>query len=137
VAADRRGFCPTRTSREDRKHLDPKLLRDLYLAREWSAAEIAAELDTSIHQVLRTLHHPRHPGPQGLAPRQRDRNTALQRPAALYQDPDVVALLRRHRVPERPVAGNITERFPNPVEVTRSFLAEAYAEIGSRLGRFY
>ena len=39
-----------RTSREHRKHLDPVHLRELYLVREWSATEIAAELDTSVHR---------------------------------------------------------------------------------------
>lgn len=45
-----------RTSKEQRKHLDPVLLRELYLDREWSATEIAADLDTTVHLVLRTLH---------------------------------------------------------------------------------
>ncbi len=54
--------------------------------------------------------------------------------AALYQDRDVTALLGRHRIPQQPAAGTITERFPTPLEVTRSFLTEAYTEIGLAAG---
>ena len=108
-----------RTSREHRKRLDPVLLRDLYLDREWSAAEIAAELDTTVHLVLRTLHEHGIPVRPGGAPRKRGGDHALRRLTALYQDPDVAALLQRHRIPARPVAGTITERFPTPAPLTR------------------
>lgn len=84
--------------------------------------------------MLRTLHEHGIPVRRGGPPRNRDENTALQRLAALYQDPDVEALLRRYRVPARPIAGTITERFPAPIEITRSFLAEAYTEIGLAAG---
>ena len=53
-----------RTSRENRKQLDPDLLRELYVGPEWTAAEIATELDTSVHQVLRTLHEHGVPVPE-------------------------------------------------------------------------
>jgi transposase-like protein len=119
-----------RTNREHRKRLDPVLLRDLYLTREWSAAEIAAELDTTIQLVLRALHDHGIPVRPSGPPRKRDGDQALRRLTALYQDPDVAALLRRHRIPTRPEAGTITERFPTPVTLTRPFLAEAYSEIG-------
>ena len=108
-----------RTSREHRKHLDPVLLRELYLDREWSATEIAAELDTTIHQVLRTLHEHGIPVRRGGAPRKRDGDPAHARLTALYHDPDVTALLRQHRIPARPMAGTITQRFPTPAPITR------------------
>src|SRR5664280_717414 len=102
-------------------------IRDRYLSREWTSGEIGAdELGTSVQLVLRTLHEHGIPVRRGGAPHKRDNDRALQRLAALYQDPDVLALLRRHRIPERPVPGTITERFPTPADVTRSFLAEAY-----------
>lgn len=123
-----------RTSREDRRHLDPTLLRELYLTREWSATEIAAELDTSYQLVLRSLHDHGIPVRRAGAPRKRDHHRALRRLTALYQDPDVAALLRRHRFPQRPMPGSITERFPTPTPITRSFLAEAYTEIGLAAG---
>jgi len=80
--------------------------------------------------VLRSLHDHGIPVRRGGAPRKRDHDRALRRLTALYHDPDVAALLRRHRIPERPMPGTITERFPTPTPVTRSFLAEAYTEIG-------
>ena len=108
-----------RTSREHRKHLDPELLRDLYVDREWSATQIAAELDTSIQQVLRTLHEHGIPVRRGGAPRKRAQRPRPARLTALYLDPDVAALLHRHRIPARPMAGTITQRFPTPAPITR------------------
>ena len=105
-------------------------MRDLYLTREWTAAEIAAELNTTSQQVLRALHEHGIPVRPGGPPRKRGGDQALQRLTALYQDPDVAALLQRHRIPTRPEAGTITERFPTPVTLTRPFLVEAYTEIG-------
>ena len=119
-----------RTSREHRKQLDPDLLRDRYLNREWSAAAIAAELDTSVHLVLRTLHEHGIPVRRGGPPRRKGGDPAQQRLAALYDDSEVAALLRRHRIPRRPQGGTIAQRFPTPVRITRSFLSAAYAEIG-------
>lgn len=106
------------------------MIGELYLDREWSATEIAADLDTTVHQVLRTLHEHDIPVCKGGAPHKRDGDRALRRLTALYQDPDVTALLRQHRIPERPVAGTITQRFPTPTPITRSFLTTAYGEIG-------
>jgi hypothetical protein len=99
---------------------------------------IAAELDTTIQLVLRALHEHGIPVRRGGAPRTRDTadtreraaDTALRRLTALYQDPDVVALLREHHIPQRPMPGTITERFPTPVPVTREFLTAAYTDIG-------
>lgn len=45
-----------RTKRTHRRQLDVDQLRLLYADREWTAPEIAAELDTTIQLVLRTLH---------------------------------------------------------------------------------
>ena len=39
-------------------------------------------------------------------------------------------MLRRHRIPRRVQPGSITERFPVAARVTKSFLREAYLEIG-------
>jgi len=123
-----------RTSREQRKHLDPVLLRELYLDREWSATEIAADLDTTVHLVLRTLHEHGIAVRKGGPPPKRAGAPAQARLAALYDDPDVTALLHQHHIPTRPMAGAITQRFPTPTPVTRSFLTEAYIEIGLAAG---
>lgn len=59
-----------------------------------------------------------------------DGDPAPQRLTAVYEDPDVTALRHRHRIQRRPATGTITQRFPTPFAITRSFLAEAYTEIG-------
>jgi hypothetical protein len=84
--------------------------------------------------VLRALHEHGIPVRPGGAPRKRGGDQALRRLTALYQDPDVVALLQRHRIPARPAAGTITDGFPTPVALTRSFLIDAYIEIGLASG---
>ena len=102
-----------RTSREHRKHLDPVLIAELYQEREWSSAQIAAHQDVTVKLVLRTLHDhgvpvrrggppPRHPVDDEMDPRL----------TALYADPDITALLRRHRIPRRNQPGTITNASP-------------------------
>jgi hypothetical protein len=81
--------------------------------------------------VLRTLHEHGIPVRNSVRRhRTRDSDTALRRLAALYEDPDVVALLREHHIPQRPMPGTITQRFPTPAPVTRAFLTTAYTDIG-------
>ena len=55
--------------------------------------------------------------------------------SALDEDPEIVALLKRHRIPERPGTGTITQRFPTPIPITKSFLVEAYTGIGLATGQ--
>ena len=106
-----------------------ELLRELYLARENSATQIAAELDTSHHQELRTCNERGIPVRRGGAPRNGTPtlhcNDWLHLPG-----PGRRRALREHHIPERPVAGTITQRFPTPAPITRSFLTAAYTEIG-------
>ena len=120
-----------RTAREHRKHLDPALIAELYQEREWSSAQIAAHQDTTVNQVLRTLHDhdiPMRPG--GTPPRRPDNDHVDPRLTALYTDPEITALLRRHRIPRRNRPGTITERFPTEIPITARFLREAYLDIG-------
>ena len=93
-----------------------ELLRDLYVGREWSATQIAAELDTTIQQVLRTCTNTASRSADPGTP-QRDSDHVLQRLAALYRDRRR-RTLQRHRIPERPMPGTITERFPTPAPIT-------------------
>jgi len=120
-----------RTSREHRKHLDPVLIAELYQEREWSSAQIAAHQDVTVNLVLRTLHDHgvpvRHGGPP---PRHPDDDEMDPRLTALYADPEITTLLRRHRIPRRNQPGTITERFPTAAPVTEAFLREAYVDIG-------
>ncbi len=52
----------------------------------------------------------------------------------LYADPDITALLRRHRIPRRPRPGPIAERFPTPASITDQLLRDAYLDIGLSAG---
>lgn len=119
-----------RTSRQTRKQLDRMQLREWYVEREWTATQIALELKTSVHKVLRTLHEHDIPVRRGGPPRSRTDPPTRQRLAALYADPDVEKLLQRHQIPVRPAGGPITQRFPEPMDISAAFLAEAYTDIG-------
>jgi hypothetical protein len=50
--------------------------------------------------------------------------------AALYADPEITAVLRRHRVPRRPRPGSIATRFPTPVPLTEQLFAALYVDTG-------
>jgi len=78
---------------------------------------------------LRTLHDAGVPVRRGgTRPRRRppDETRLL---AALYADPEITAVLRRHRVPRRPRPGSIATRFPTPVPLTQ-LLTALYTETG-------
>lgn len=121
-----------RTKRAHRRQLDVDQLRLLYVDREWTAPEIAAELDTTIQLVLRTLHDNGIPVRRGgsrrrLATANEDAEQLID---ALYDDPDVQHWLHEHHVPVRRRPGAIVERFPQPVALTPAMLAEAYVYVG-------
>jgi len=118
-----------RTSRADRQQLDVQLLRERYEQQQWTATQIAADQQTTIQLVLRALHAHGIPVRRGGFPtnRQADPYRLLD---DLYADPDVAALLQRHRIPMRPRHGPIATRFPQPVPLTTSLLRQAYQEVG-------
>lgn len=118
-----------RTARSHRRQLDPTLLRELYADRQWSAAQIAADQDTTVHAVLRNLHDNAIPVRRG-GPPGRDNTPVRLLIGALYADPQVSAFLRRHDIPRRTRRGTIAVRFPTPVEVTNQMLREAYVDLG-------
>jgi transposase len=117
-----------RTTRATRARLDARQVRELYEQRQWSSTEIAAHLDTTPALVLRTLHENDVPVRRGPSRRPPDPDAA--RLTALYADLEVQALLRAHGIPRRTIVGGIAERFPQPVPLTKGFLAAAYADIG-------
>jgi len=120
-----------RTAREHRKHLDPTLIAELYQDREWTSPEIAAHQNTTVNQILRTLHDHDIPVRRGGPPARRPTADVIDpRLTALYADPEITALLRRHRIPRRNYPGTITERFPTAVTLTETFLRSAYLDIG-------
>ena len=125
----------TRTSRASRTDLDPELLRELYLQRQWTAGQIAAHVNTTVTLVLRNLHEHKVPvrtgGPAPTTTSTADIDDAVEpRLAALYRDPQVTALLRKHRIRRRPQPGSITQRFPTPYRPTAVFLRAAYTDLG-------
>jgi hypothetical protein len=122
-----------RTSRADRRRLDPVLLRELYQDRQWSSPQIAAHLDGTVKTVLRTLHDHGIPVRRGGPPPRRTPEID-PRLTALYSDPEITALLRRYRIPRRHRPGGITDRFPTPARITPGFLRAAYLDIGLAAG---
>ena len=48
---------------------------------------------------------------------------------ALYSDPEITALLRRHRIPRRHRPGGIIDRFPTPARIIPGVLRAAYLDI--------
>jgi len=118
-----------RTNRSHRRQLDPTLLRELYEVRQWTAAEIAADQDSSIHLVLRSLHDNAIAVRRGGA-RGRDDGRPHRLLTALYSDPEITAMLRRHRIPRRTTPGPIATRFPTPKPLSEALLRHAYLGIG-------
>ena len=126
-----------RTARAHRAVLDRARLVELYSDRGWTAAQVAAELDSTVHTVLRGLHdhgiavrrggsQPNiRPGHDGAVA-----GDAVRLLAALYADRRLSAVLRRHRIPRRPQSGTIAERFPTPVVLTTAMLVELYDQVG-------
>lgn len=118
-----------RTSRADRRQLDPHLLRDRYEDQQWNAAQIAAEQATTVQLVLRALHENGIPVRRGGYPSARQ-TQAYRLLDDLYADLDVVALLKRHDIPVRPQHGPIAARFPQPAPLTTALLRQGYLGIG-------
>lgn len=119
-----------RTSRAHRKVLDLDVVRELYEAREWTAGAIAAELDTTLYLVLRSLHDNGIPVRPGGARRRAEHAAPDRLLTALYGDGEITALLLRHHIPRREQAGSVTDRFPQPVTLTEALLREAYVDVG-------
>jgi AraC-like DNA-binding protein len=120
-----------RTTRATRTQLDPVLVAELYQEREWDSPQIAALLDTTVQLVLRTLHEHDIPVRPGGRPA-RDAHPPFIDPrlTALYADPEIDDLLKRHDLPRREQPGSITDRFPTAAPITEPFLREAYVQIG-------
>lgn len=120
--------------RASRAEADVARLRQLYVESEWSAADVAAHMDTTTNVVLRTGHDhgvPIRPGGQpemGAA-------AGVAIIDALYNDEQVSEVLDRHAVPRRPAGGSITARFPCPVPLTAALLEDLYQGAGCSSGQ--
>jgi len=125
---------PTRTrgqaNREDRRHLDPEELENLYLRDDLTAEQVGAELKASRHIVLRAAHELGLPVRMGGAERVRKGPTDIELIEALYGDPLVADAVERHRLPVRGPESPIEARFPEPVPLTAELLADLYEGCG-------
>lgn len=102
-------------------------IRRLYVKSEWPAEEVGARINAPGWMVLRTAHAHGIPVRQGGRPVVSATVAVIE---ALYADPDVAAALDRHSVPRRPAGGHITDRFPDPVPLSRELLHDLYLEAG-------
>ena len=117
-------------SRASRTEATPvEKLRKLYVESEWSAQDVAAQLDSTIHVVLRTGHAHGVPIRQGGGGRPAV-TAAVAVIDGLYRDDQISEVLERHAVPRRPAGGDIAVRFPEPVPLTAQLLDELYNEAG-------
>ena len=115
-------------SRAGRTQAPVERLRKLYVESEWSAQDVAAQLDSTTQVVLRTGHA------HGVPIRQSSGNAAAMSAVAvidgLYQDQQISQVLDRHAVPRRPAGGDIAVRFPQPIPLTAQLLEELYHGAG-------
>ena len=94
------------------------------------AAEIGRHVGVSKKIVLTALHsHGLPVRPPG--PRRPPNEPVLDR---LYRDPEVVAVLTRHRVSTIPTPGPLRSRFPTPARLTTQLLDDLYTAIGLSAG---
>jgi transposase len=116
-------------SRASRAGAPVEKLRKLYVQSEWSAQDVAAQLDSTVHVVLRTGHAHGVPIRQGGGGRPAV-TAAVALIDGLYRDEQIRQVLDRHAVPRRPAVGDIAMRFPDPVPMTAQLLDELYTGAG-------
>lgn len=121
-------------SRASRAQVPIKQLRKLYTESEWSAQDVAAQLDSTVQVVLRTGHAHGVPIRQGGAGAPAVTATVALI-ESLYRDEEIREVLDRHAVPRRPAGGDIAARFPDPVPMTAQLLDELYHGAGCSSGQ--
>jgi hypothetical protein len=114
-----------RTTRATRLHLPVEEVEKAYWDEGLSASEIGESFGTTIDQVLRCLHDAGIPVRVGSG-----RPEAMCVLEQLYGDREVIAVLRRHRVPLVREPGPIALRFPTPVPISSAMLRSLYLDIG-------
>jgi hypothetical protein len=118
-----------RLNREDRRVLPRVVLDDWYDAGGLSAAEVAALSGTSRGIVLRNAHDQGVPVRVGGPPPAAG-PTEITLIDALYADPLVAAVLRRHHVPLVPAGAPLWRRFPDPIPLHPDLVRGLYTEAG-------
>jgi hypothetical protein len=121
-------------SRTARTEAPVDQVRKLYVESEWSAADVAAQLDSTINVVLRTGHAHGVPIRQGGGGSPAV-TAAVALIDSLYRDEQISEVLDRHGVPRRPAGGDIAVRFPEPVPLTAELLDELYHGAGCSTGQ--
>lgn len=106
--------------------LDRKTLWRLYVTEGRTAAEIAAEVGVTKNVVTTALHAQRIP----VRPPGPSRKPPVVLLDALYKDPEVQAALDEHGIPARPEAGELRERWPEPVDLSPHALETLYVDVG-------
>lgn len=117
------------THRSTRRQLRAEDLQTWYVEAQLPAAEVGSLLGASLGIVLRQAHDQgvsvRVGGPPSSAG-----PAEIELIDALYADDLVARALARHKVPIRAAAGQLWERFPTPVLLTRALVADLYEECG-------
>ena len=121
-----------RNNREDRSVVSPDDLADLYLHAGLSANEAGKMLGVSRNIVLRSAHDEGLPVRVGGAPPTRG-PSEIELLTALYADPRVRRVLKRHNVPVVTQAGQIWQRFPTPHQLTYGLVSDLYEGCGLSL----
>ncbi len=113
--------------RTDRTTVEPGSIEDLYVKKELPAEQVGSELGVNRRIVLRAAHSYGLPVREGGTP-SADRGIRLIE--ALYDDPEVISVLRSHHVPVVRRPGHLWQRFPNPIPLTAELVADLYIRCG-------
>ena len=116
--------------RGDRRSVDAVLLDEIYRKEGLSAEETGRLLHVSRHVVLRSAHDLGLPVRSGGPPRADAEYDEIELIKALYADPYLTAARARHKIPEVPPGGSITERFPRPIPLNTDLLHDLYVGCG-------
>ncbi len=106
--------------------LDHTTLWRLYVTEGRTAAEIAAEVGVTKNVITTALHAQRIP----VRPSGPSRKPPVVLLDALYEDPEVRAVLQEHGIPARPEAGELRQRWPEPVDLSTEALEALYVKVG-------
>lgn len=121
-----------RFNREDRAVITTEVLARLYLRAGLTADEAGRLLGVSRRIVLRSAHDEGVAVRVGGPPPARG-PSRIELLAALYADPQVSRVLRRHGIPVMRLAGPIWARFPEPCQLTADLVTDLYQGCGLSL----
>jgi hypothetical protein len=114
--------------RRDRADVDPEDLDELYVKKELPAGEVGLYVGVSGRIVLRSAHN--HGVPVRVGGTPCPSNTDIPLLDALYGDPAVRRVLRRHHVPIVKTTGPIWQRFTTAAPLSRELLSDLYEKCG-------